>query len=375
MHYSNFKIITTTLLSFIIFFNIPNPGFSQNTNSSEGSLSSNSSVNFNYNFTFQNNSGLTIDNNIRSIFQDKKGNYWIGTNAEGVYKYDGNTIKQYTENDGLANNQILKIQEDHIGNIWFSTGLFGVSCLEGEKIITYTQKEQSTKIKSNHHMWNVEPNDLWFYAGDGAFHFKNNQLEHLPFPKKEQITNEIKSDPYALSRHAVYCLLKDKNNNIWFGTQAQGVCKFDGKLFTWFTDKGLAGPAVLGLFEDSKGNIWIGNNGSGLFKYDGEKLINITEEKSLSNKAFRMAGTSEPGTMARVYAINEDKEGNIWVGTVDAGVWKYNGYQLVNYTTNDGLSSNSVNTIFKDNTGELWFGTDANGICKFNGNSFYQLFK
>ncbi|MBL0317033.1 MAG: hypothetical protein IPP69_15235 [Flavobacteriales bacterium] len=50
-------------------------------------------------------------------------------------------------------------------------------------------------------------------------------------------------------------------------------------------------------------------------------------------------------------------------GIVDAGVWKFDGKLLTNYTTQDGLTSDAVNTIYKDNSGTMWFGTDANGIC------------
>jgi ligand-binding sensor domain-containing protein len=77
--------------------------------------------------------------------------------------------------------------------------------------------------------------------------------------------------------------------------------------------------------------------------------------------------------LGRVYCINEDNDGNIWIGTVDTGVWKYDGNVLTNYTTKDGLTSNAVNTIYKDKKGALWFGTDSNGICKFNGMKFTEL--
>lgn len=77
--------------------------------------------------------------------------------------------------------------------------------------------------------------------------------------------------------------------------------------------------------------------------------------------------------MARIYTINEDNFGNLWIGTVDAGVWKYDGNNLTNYTTKNGLTSNAVNCIYKDKNGELWFGTDGDGICKFNGNTFIKF--
>lgn len=310
-----------------------------------------------------------LDKNIRSIFQSKNSDYWFGTNGTGLYRYDGKTLTHYTTKDGLTDNQIQSIQEDAFGNMWFGTGNFGVSCFDGQAFKTFTNKENLELNNTLRNKWQIETNNLWFYAGAGVYKYNGKSFVYLPFDYK----NNFKSSPYNLSRYAVYSILQDTKGNVWFGTQAEGVCCYDGKNFTWFAEKGLSGPAVLGMFEDSKGNIWMGNNGSGLFRYDGKSLINLTEEKGLSNNEFRVSGKSKQGTLARVYSINEDNYGNLWVGTVDTGVWKYDGINLTNYTTKDGLTSNAINTIYKDKNNDLWFGTDENGICKFNGKSFVEF--
>ena len=335
------------------------------------------------------NASTEIDENIRSIFQDNNGIYWFGTNAAGVYRYDpkqtaGKSLTQFTEKDGLPDNQIQSIQEDKAGNIWFGTGKFGVSRFDPRRAVSKTFATFTTKgslTVSNE--WGKEPYDLWFYAGGGAYRYNpkravGNSLTYLPFPTPDFDAKYTPNPPENLSRYAIYCTLKDSKGNLWFGTQANGVCRYDprravGKTFTWFREKGLVGPAVLALFEDKNGNVWFGNNGSGLFRYDGKYLTNFTEEKGLSNKEFRASNKPGPGTLARIYSINEDTIGNLWIGTVDAGVWRYDGKILTNYTTKDGLTSNAVNTIYKDKKGELWFGTDGNGVCKFNGLSFAKF--
>lgn len=314
-----------------------------------------------------------IDNNIRSIFQDKNGVYWFGTNGAGVYRYDKKSITQFTEIDGLSDNQVLSIKEDDLGNIWFGTGVFGVNKFDGKNLTTLANTNTFKLTNGTVYDWKSKPNDLWFYAGGGVFRYSNQALAYLPVAPSSINSKLLTKTPFSLSRFSVYCILKDKKGNIWFGTQAEGVCRYDGKSLTWFTEKGLRGPAVLGIFEDSKGNLWFGNNGAGLFRYDGKTLMNFTEEMGLNNADFRASGKSGLGTLARVYSINEDNCGNIWVGTVDAGVWKYDGNVLTNYTKKEGLTSNAVNTIYKDNYGELWFGTDANGICKFNGTTFTEF--
>lgn len=311
----------------------------------------------------------SLDKNIRSIFQDKHGHYWIGTNGAGVYRYDSKGLTQFTVKDGLSDNQVNNIQEDELGNIWFGTGSFGVCAFDGTQFTIATTKVEITEGTETD--WKSKANDLWFCAGAGVFRYSHSSLDYLPLATSGSTTQTF--SPFSLSRSGVYSILKDSKGNIWFGTQAEGVCRYDGKTRTWFKEKGLSDSAVLGLFEDRKGNLWIGNNGAGLFRYDGKTLTNFTEENSLGNPDFKTSGKPGVETMARVYTINEDNNGNIWVGTVDAGVWKYDGHELTHYTAQDGLTSNAVNTIYKDKNGELWFGTDENGICQFNGTSFTEF--
>jgi ligand-binding sensor domain-containing protein len=190
----------------------------------------------------------------------------------GVYRYDGRKLVQFTVKDGLSNNQVQHIQEDKAGNIWFGTGVFGVSKFDGEHFITLTSKEKWQSGKSSESNWKIAPNDLWFYAGGGVYRYHDTSFMYLPFHTSAVNAKKSQGSPYELSSYAVYSILKDKKGNIWFGTQAMGVCRYDGKSFTWFTEKGLGGSAVLGLFEDSKGILWCGNNGGGLFKFDGKSL-------------------------------------------------------------------------------------------------------
>ena len=109
----------------------------------------------------------SIDKNIRSIFQDRNGNYWFGTNGAGVYRYDTKTLTQYTIKDGLADNQVINIQEDDLGNIWFGTGVFGISKFDGTKFTTLTNKVELTNGTETD--WKSTNNNLWFYAGGGVF--------------------------------------------------------------------------------------------------------------------------------------------------------------------------------------------------------------
>jgi len=60
---------------------------------------------------------------VRAIYEDKKGNFWIGTEGAGLLRFDRKTGRSevLTQRDGLSGNSILNILEDEPGNLWIST--------------------------------------------------------------------------------------------------------------------------------------------------------------------------------------------------------------------------------------------------------------
>ncbi|GJM31178.1 MAG: hypothetical protein DHS20C18_01790 [Saprospiraceae bacterium] len=216
-------------------------------------------------------------------------------------------------------------------------------------------------------------------------------------------------------------IFEDKKGNLWFGTMAKGVARYDGKTLTYFTtEDGLSGNTVASIAEDKAGNMWFGTH-AGLSKYDGSTFTNFTKEEGLchdrvskiliDNVGDMWIGTWEgvcrfngvtftafplpmpdvgiPGyveTMNWVTDIMEDKQGNIWFCRSGYGVCKYNGDSFTQFTKEDGLSSNCVQTIQEDKQGNIWFGsrvaerdnpdadkrTGDGGLNRFDGKTFIQ---
>lgn len=322
-----------------------------------------------------------IGKRIWSIFQDKKGNYWFGSSGQGVYRFDGKNLIQFTDKDGLADNQVRTIQEDKAGNIWFNTG-GGVSRFDGQTFTTPSKKEnfQIENFIDAKNNWKSEPDDLWFQAGLGVYRYDGKTLHYLEFPKtKAGDILEAKYPPsHSNSIYQVYSIFKDSKGTPWFGTQSLGVCHYDGKSFTWINEKNLGdhendldagGGPVRSIYEDKNGFFWFGNSRVGIFRYDGKNLIDYRKEKEIGN----MKGQKENAAVSSS-SMTEDNNGELWMATFSAGVWRYDGEKVTNYTTKDGIPSNSIMTIYKDRKGELWFGTDGEGIFKFNGKNFASFF-
>ncbi len=309
------------------------------------------------------------------IFQDKKNNYWFGSDGEGVYRYDGKNMVNFTTKDGLCNDRIRQIQEDKFGNMFFST-LNGISKFDGKKFTTL----QPIKSKE----WKLEPNDMWFNMlgkrnEHGTYRYDGKNLYNLEFPKhflQDSITkNGIHS---FFSPYEVYCIYKDRKGTIWFGTSVLGACRFDGKTVKWMYEQDLtivpAGGTfgIRSIFEDKQGSFWLCNTWH-KYLFDFEKTaksdrLQYQKIEGIGNK------TTFGGDEYIYYShIVEDNNGDIWLTTWDQGVYKYDGKNITNYAVKDNNKAVNLVSMYKDNQGNLWLGTPENGAFKFNGNTFERF--
>jgi ligand-binding sensor domain-containing protein len=107
--------------------------------------------------------------------------------------------------------------------------------------------------------------------------------------------------------------------------------------------------------------------------------FSCVENKSTKNEVSKseLASNSKADTLKFTSGISDifqDSKGNIWFGDRDAGVWKYDGETMKNYTKKDGLTNDFALSIYEDNNGKLWFGMADGNVYQFNGNTFEKQF-
>jgi ligand-binding sensor domain-containing protein len=68
----------------------------------------------------------------------------------------------------------------------------------------------------------------------------------------------------------------------------------------------------------------------------------------------------------------EDQSGNLWFGTTENGLYKYDGSSFQRFMVSDGLNSNAINHLLQDRNGKIWIGTDK-GLCIYDGKSFTEV--
>ena len=148
-----------------------------------------------------------------SVFEDSKNNIWIGSMG-GALKYNYNSLKIYSAENGLSSDAVQSIAEDMWGDIWIGP-----------------------------------------HGGKDMGRFNGSSIE--------LVTMHTDYD----TDHVMDIML-DKSGALWFGLVSAGAVKYNGSFMRQYVKSdGLTDPSVMSLYTDSKGNIWLGSLSSGVFTY------------------------------------------------------------------------------------------------------------
>jgi ligand-binding sensor domain-containing protein/signal transduction histidine kinase len=315
---------------------------------------------------------------VQSIYQDRAGHLWIGTQA-GLNRYDGTSITIYGVRQGLANDWINAIVEDSTGRIWLAT-LSGVSVWDGKLFKNYTiadgladNRVVSLAIERNNSVWCATSRGLGHYDGQ---HWR------------------VYTIADGLPADNVNAVLIDDSGRLWVATTG-GVAYRQGERFSPFDPRELQGKNIRTLSQDREHQLWLGLDRS-LRVYQGDRLVKaFTQADGLTygpavalctdrhglvwvgapqglgvirESQITLLGIRNGLNFNDVRSLFEDREGILWIGTY-GGLYKFQGRAFTNYDTADGLGSNLVRPILRDRKGFLWVGTTG-GLSRFDGRTW-----
>lgn len=175
---------------------------------------------------------------IYSIYKDKKGNIWFGTNPLGVCRYNGKSFEWITEKDVAeifnksteGANGVRSIIEDKNGDFWFNTEY------------RYSVYDNTT-LKSN------------------KFYTRHASIGGLDGKKDSNL------DEYLST-------VTDHANNLWFVTYRDGVWKYDGTKITHYAVQDNSKDITLFcIYKDNNGDLWLGSDKNGAFKFNGTTFV------------------------------------------------------------------------------------------------------
>lgn len=307
-------------------------------------------------------------NRVNSVYIDKKDNIWVGT-FEGLDKIDrtSSKITHYKHLPGnknsLSNNYITSVKEDHLGYLWIGTqddGLNRYNPSTGEfKLYNYDITDtQSISNKGINAICEDHNGNMWFGTWWGLNKFNRESEKFFRYMANPSNQN-------CLVKDLIWVIYEDSQGIIWVGTDGGGVSKLNPitNIFTTFTrdttnPHHISENRVFTIFESSDGLMWFGTS-DGLNSYDRK-----TDKICIYNKKNGLAGNL-------ISSIQEDDNGYLWIGT-DKGLSKFDkkNKTFINFTKRNGIKELefNLNVAAKSKDGILYFGC-KNGLMYFDPES------
>jgi signal transduction histidine kinase/ligand-binding sensor domain-containing protein/DNA-binding response OmpR family regulator len=398
----------------------------------------------------------------RTFYQDSHGFLWVGT-IDGLVRFDGYRNRIYRSNHSdstsIAENQVVSMLEDKKGNFWIvntngkvnyfdpRTEIFKtidltwkenkpfpiirkIILLEAQlwmymntgEVALLSLEDQSPKaaylvdLKAENVADMAEAEgQLWISKSTGLFIW-NKAIEQFEKPKwkgedSELIenqsigrlrlgtgstlwaisdtliyeinvaTNHFKSYsipqylPFLKSPISRYNFMADAQNRLWFWTTSGDfdLSTFDTETFQIArfpaSDSGEDGPLsnfMMDVFSDKNGTLWMGGQGGINYVTFNEQAFQIIKKDA-----------NEPQGLIdnHVRKTIEDRQGRWWIATVRGGLTRYDEktqtYKSYRHQANkaNSIPFNNINILLEDRAGHIWIGTGGGGLSKFNPNT------
>lgn len=291
--------------------------------------------------------------NIRS-FLENNNILWLASD-KSVYKY--NTITKQLLTILNIPNALISISENNQDIVVCSSeGIYRINCDNGVKELLsnpdYLKKINGAFINCVYYFKNDQ---LFIGTGKGLF------LVNLKNKETIKYMNDDKNE-HSVSGNNIMSIDIDKSGSIWVGSD-KGLSLFKPKEGTFdnYTEankNSLTSGQTSCALEDKDGNMWVGTSNAGLNK------INLSDKtvQHFYNHSYDSASISDKA----ITCIFQDSKGIIWVGT-ENGLNKLepDKQTFKHYTINNGFPDNFISGILEDNHNNLWVST-ANGLVKFN---------
>lgn len=317
-----------------------------------------------------NENNLYIKNHTHAIFEDKDQNLWMGTARLGVRKfnYQDSNIKHFHSNQGeesLKSDEILSFNQDELGNIWVGTGGAGLFMLDAEqKGFTPSPLNKELSSQTIKCIYKDPEGYFWLGSWDGGI---------MKYHPVRQTIEKYHPKFGNFRSHHVWDIKGDSVGNLWVGTLRDGLCYFSPKTkeskyfrYTPGDSTALVNDDVQSVFIDSRKIVWIGTgNGLSILFPGAQSFVN--RFKFQSNEKYPLSSNV-------ILCIYEAPDGRIWLGTKGGGiaVMQVNGKEVTVEKVlkeSDGLPSNTITAIQEDNKQNIWVST-SNGLAKIDPADF-----
>jgi len=297
-------------------------------------------------------------NSVISLFEDKDGAIWAGTDGYGVDYFLPD--HDYFMTIGVSSKSIRTLLDpscraiatDGKGNYWIGTykGLSRYNSVANQyDNFLLTKAENNETNNSVRGLLLDQDGIVWAGTGGGLYRFNPLTNRHIPFTVTD-------SFPIVFTSY----LLQDRKKNIWICTSRglyiyKKTNKHFSLVFTGVKNANYRNENISTAWEDAKERIWCSVPRKGLLIYDPQQDTSRLFEFSYLN----------PNMQVNDYfsSIAGDQQGLIWLSSY-SGLISFDPDHLIikRYTEHDGLPSGKVSGLLVDSLNRIWMGT-GRGIC------------
>lgn len=374
------------------------------------------------------NSDAFFNDLIKNLYQDHNGDLWVGIDYGGLIRFRAGKFIRYTAREGLRSDFVVGAAEDSLGNFWVG-GNGGLDRWENGKFIVDEcgRKLGNQEVRSIHTGMSGR---VWITTAGGVYVIKDEKLEQYPIPasvgRPGQIGNvqedttghlwvfgpdfatrftladsskdQTGAEPFF--RYGVSSFCQGGNGDFWFGTWQHGLFHWrEGQGTNFDRINGITDSQIQAVYQDREQNVWVGTTARGLYQVRPQTIeihpvvgrtidpdtLTVIEDSSrrlwvgtyraglfANDESVYDSFSRRPGPYdsSSIWSLCAARDGSIWVGTWDYGLYRIKDGKVSMLDRGSGLSDNAVQSLYEDSDGSLWVGTFSGGLNHFDGRTF-----
>ncbi|MCR4605350.1 MAG: HD domain-containing protein, partial [Eubacterium sp.] len=226
---------------------------------------------------------------------------------------------------------IGSVAEDYEGNLWFTSTRQGVMKIVANKFYNITERNALEEAVVNSTCMH---NGYLYIGTDTGLQIFDNRNSLI----KDKLVEHLKET-------RIRCIKEDSKKNLWISTYTNDlglICYTNtGKIVSYTTKNGLLSNQIRATTESADGSILAATN-EGLAVIKNEKVV-------------RTVGKKEGMGNALTLTVEEDSNGDVYLGTDGGGIYVVSGNNLIHKGRDDGLTSDVILRIKKDEKrGLIW---------------------
>ncbi|MFN8249067.1 MAG: two-component regulator propeller domain-containing protein [Ferruginibacter sp.] len=288
---------------------------------------------------------------VTTIYKDSRGLMWIGTENNGLLRFDGKKIKSFYNADptkGISSNYIANISEDKQGWLWVSSlpGLYHIDPVSEKTEIYIHDENDSNSIATNNKpiAFTDSRGRTWVTSNKGLQLFNASTKKFSTY-----FIPPVANPAWQANAKGINMPFEDRQKRLWAGS-AYGLYLIDTlthSCIPYFTGSYLY---VSGIIQDAGGQLWVSFWGGGIKKFYPE--------------TGKYTDFYKPGSIVKDLREWEDEQHKKWICFAGeyftlldpvSGKFTYyiNGYEA------GKIRGKAINYIYRDNEQRLWIMTDA----------------